>query len=101
MQAEGAEANVVVRGDEPSSAGQGVGPVRAAPGATAAGVMPDGGMVVEAGLVLVVEDRFDVEREPSTAPTVESTTTTATAPAASCRRRRACCWRAADAALAR
>lgn len=101
MQVGGADANEVVRGEDPSSAGHGVAPVRVAPVGAAGGVIPDDGIVVDAGVVLDVEDLVVEERDPMNAPSVESTTTTATAPAANCRRRLAFCCRAADAALAR
>ena len=55
----GAEANDVVRVEEPSSAGQGVAPVSVAPSAAAGGVMPLVCNVVEVGTVVVVG--FDEE----------------------------------------
>lgn len=99
MHIDGAEANDVVRVEEPSSAGHGVAPVSVAPSATAGGVIPLVGNVVDVGTVVVVG--FDEEeREPRKAPNVESTTMTAMAPAANCLRRRSFRWRAVDAACA-
>ena len=48
MQLGGAVSNVVVRAEEPSSAGHGGAPVSVAPRATAGGVIPDFGNVVDA-----------------------------------------------------
>ena len=90
MQVGGAEANEVVRAEDPSSAGQGVGPLSVAPTGTAGGTMPDFCKVVDVEAGVVVEDDFDLVElfAPMNAPTVESTTITATASAAICRRRR-------------
>jgi hypothetical protein len=66
--------------------------VSVAPRATAGGVIPDFGNVVEVGTVEVGVEEFDVELlEPRKAPRVESTTTAATPPAAILVRRRAFC----------
>lgn len=89
MQVGGAEANEVVRSEEPSSAGHGVGPVSEAPTGAAGGTIPDFCRVVDVDAGVVVEDEDLVELfAPMKAPTVERTTTTATASAAICRRRR-------------
>ena len=79
MQVGGASANIVVRSDDPSSAGHGVGPESVAPGATAAGVMPDlANVVTEEATVVVVVDLVELDRvAPKNAPKVESTTTRA------------------------
>ena len=101
MHVDGAEANDVVRADEPSSAGHGVAPLSVAPSAAAGGVIPFVGNVVDVGAVVVVAGfDEDDEREPRKAPSVESTTMTATAPAATCLRRRSLRWRAVKAACA-
>lgn len=101
MQLGGAVSNVVVRAEEPSSAGHGVAPVSVAPRAAAGGVIPDLGNVVEVGTVDVGVEDFDVElMEPRKAPRVESTTTAATPPAAIFVRRRAFCCRAVAAVCA-
>ena len=69
MQLAGAWANEVVRGEEPSSAGHGVGPVSAVPGAAGGGVMPELGtaeVVGPLGMVVAVVlgelDELDVPR---------------------------------------
>lgn len=101
IQVGGADANVVVRADEPSSAGHGVAPVSVAPSGTAGGTIPDFCNVVEVGTVVVVVEDLVVELfEPRKAPRVESTTTTATPPAANCLRRRAFRCRAVAAVCA-
>jgi len=101
MQVGGAVSNVVVRAEEPSSAGHGVAPVSVAPGATAGGVIPDFCNVVEVGTVDVdVEDLVVELMEPRKAPRVESKTTAATPPAAIFVRRRAFRCRAVAAVCA-
>ena len=95
----GGVANDVVRGALPSSGGQVVSPVRVAPGATAGGVIPETGKVVEVGTAVVeLDDPEDERFDPMNAPRVESTTRMATAPAAICLRRRDFRSRAAVAA---
>lgn len=97
----GAVSNVVVRAEEPSSAGHGVAPVSVAPSATAGGVIPDFCNVVDVGTVVVDVDDVDVELiEPRKAPRVESKTTATTPPAAICVRRRAFRCRAVAAVCA-
>ncbi len=78
MHVGGASANIVVRADEPSSAGQTVGPEIDAPGSISAGVMPVLAIVVADvfAVVEVVDDLDDSDcLEPKNAPNVESTTT--------------------------
>jgi hypothetical protein len=82
MQLAGASANEVVRGEEPSSAGHGVGPLRAAPGLAGGGVIPELGtadVVGPLGRVVVLVDGELVELEPPRyAPRIERITTMTT-----------------------
>ena len=94
----------MVRGDEPSAAGQGVVPVSVAPGGTVGGVTPVDGSEVAVeegaavdGLAVVVE--LLRLRAPMTAATMARMTTMPTAPATS-RRWRSWRWRRAWAVAA-
>ncbi len=104
MQVGGASANIVVRAEEPSSAGQAVGPEIDAPGSTAAGVMPVLAIVV-AEVFAVVDVGDDLDESdcvaPKKAPNVESTTTITITSATRRWRRLVWAWLEALACLAR
>ena len=79
----GAAPKVVVRGDDPSTAGQAGAPSIDAPAGAGVGVTPlagSAGVVVEV-VVVFADDDEDSLRDPMNAPSVPATTMNATAPA--------------------